>query len=134
MQGLSGLRHGALPQDFPGEDEIRPCLFHYFPSLGQHERMAVNARVHVFSVAVPGGFEHYQMRMGEVDDSKGKADFFRGEPGPGSIEEGGFEGNSLDIDALLPDQLDRKDAVQTAGKKGDRPDAQNRMSRIAPWL
>jgi hypothetical protein len=61
------------------------------------------------------------MFVGNVQNGQGKADLRGGAAGFPCAEEGGLKGDPQDIDSLILDDLDGKDAVKTSGKYGKPP-------------
>ena len=102
----------GLGRYFPGENEIGLLPLHPASRDGQHQGMAIDAGVQVFSVTVAGRTEHPQMFFGDVDDVQRKADPPCGCPGLFGREERGRKGDPQDLDPLLLDHLEGQHAVQ----------------------
>ena len=101
VERLFSLGHGTLTENLPGEDEIGPLLLHPLSGNLEHQRVAVDAGVHVLPVAVPGRAEHLQVFLRDVENGEGQADPFGGRPGLCGAEKGGLKGDPQDLDPLL---------------------------------
>ena len=117
VERLFSLGHGALAQDLPGEDEIRPLLLHLPSGDLEHQRVAVDAGVHVLPIPVPGRVKHLQVLFRDIEDSQRKPDPSGGGPCLGGAEKRGFKGDTQNVDALFLDDLEGQRTVQASRKK-----------------
>ena len=122
VEGVPTLGHGALSEHFAGNEERGAPFFHDLARLAHHQDLAVDAGVHDLAEAVrrtftqetDEGFAHIHRLDFEPVDLFPVRDELR------LAEEGGDEVQATDNKPLLHDQPGSEDAVQTAGKQGER--------------
>ena len=83
-----------------------PLLLHPPSGDFEHQRMAVDAGVHVLSVTVPGRMKHAQVFFRDVEIVVREARSSGGDPCPGGAEKRGFKGDSRNFDALFLNDLE----------------------------
>jgi hypothetical protein len=89
-----------LTEDFTGEEKVETLFGHDFARQSKHHGVAVNARIHVFAVAVSRGFEHIQVNLADIFDNQRNAYLLRRLFRFAATEEWCDEGNRSDLDAL----------------------------------
>ncbi len=85
-----------------------------------HERMAIDARIHLFAIAVLRMFHHGEMHIGDVFNDELDAQLIRRAARVGRAEKRRGKRESRHLDALLLKDSDREQAVQAAGEKHER--------------
>lgn len=116
VQGLPGLRHGPLPQNFSCKQKISACFLHDFSRCMKHEGVAIDTWVHVFTVTVSWRLEHGKMPVRNVDNKEGHLDMPCRFSCLAGIKKGGFEGYPLHGDVLILNDFHSENAVKAAGK------------------
>lgn len=114
IEGLLPLGHGTLTQNLSGEDEIETLLLHPSPGDPKHQRVAVDARIHVPSEAVTGRPQHLQVLFGDIEHDERQAYPLRCRPRFRCAEKRRFKGDSQDLDTLFLDDFEGQDAIQTS--------------------
>ncbi len=84
------------------------------PAISKHQRVAVDAGIHVLPVAVTGRTEHLQVFFRDVEHDERKADPLCGHARLCGAEKGGLKGDPQNLDPLFRDDLEGQDAVQTS--------------------
>jgi hypothetical protein len=70
VEGLFPLGHGALTQNLSGEDEIETLLLHPLPGHPKHQRVAVDAGIHIPPEAVTGRPQHLEVFCRDVENNE----------------------------------------------------------------
>ncbi len=121
VQGAPVLAHGPLPQDFPGEEKVKPLRRHQSPGLPEHECVAVDAGVVAPAPAVGRIIDEGQEFVGEVGLLKGQAQVGGRFPGPRRPEKRRHPADEGDVDPLGPQHRRGQHAVQPSGKEPQGP-------------
>ena len=123
----SELAHRALAQDLAGDDEGCPDLFHELLALAKEQDSAIDAGIHVGSVAVGRSFQDIQEIAGCVDDLKADSQGIGDSLGVAPASQirrmaiaqakRRLEVHGNEFQILAAHQFSRKGAVQSSGKK-----------------
>jgi hypothetical protein len=117
MEGIAALGHGALPQDFARYHKGRIYFLHHDPGFFQHESLAVDTGVDVFSISVHGPSDEVDVFLTHIHNAK----IYSDRPGDSgrmgflllsiAFGKGGRKVEPQDIEALFHNHLCGQDAV-----------------------
>ena len=121
VESVSALGHGALSQNFSGNEKARAVPGQKLAGRAHHENLAVNAGIHDASEPVGrAGTEQAGVLFAYVNDIDIQTiDVFPAAHLGRLAEKGGDEVQTFDAQPLIHDQPCGKDAVEAAGKESE---------------